>query len=159
MFIMSNCTKLYDFNIIQNLLDILYFACPRRYHVHSQKSRAHRWERDKNTQNTQTEWRYRLEMKGWTALAMPYRTGAFVHGINTIILYNLCGTVGLRWSARDNGTYIARIQTFLHEKRGFSVDANEISSAENCVFDRLSKSMDGIATIHSMAKTRTPIIL
>lgn len=56
---------------------------------------------------------------------------------------------------RDNATTITRLQKFLREKRGFSVERCESTGANNCLFDALSKSMNGVSVIDSMAKTRT----
>ena len=56
---------------------------------------------------------------------------------------------------RDNATSITRLQKFLREKRGFSVELCKSTGANNCLFDALSKSMNGVSVIDSMAKTRT----
>ena len=57
---------------------------------------------------------------------------------------------------RDNATCIARLQNFLPDKRGFSIERCESSGANNCLFDALSKGMHGISVIDSMAKTQSP---
>ena len=60
---------------------------------------------------------------------------------------------------RDNATTITRLQRFLREKRRFSVERCESTGANNCLFDALSKSMNGVSVIDSMAKTRTSMPL
>ena len=59
-----------------------------------------RWNRDKTTQNTQTEQRYRLEMKESTKVTIANRTSALVHGKNMINLNNGWALLGFCWSAK-----------------------------------------------------------
>ena len=56
---------------------------------------------------------------------------------------------------RDNAICTAWLPNNLRAKRGFSVEHYEIVGANNCLFDALSKSMNGVSVIDSMAKTRT----
>ena len=60
---------------------------------------------------------------------------------------------------RDNAICTAWLPKKLRAKRGFSVEHYEIVGANNCLFDAVRKSMNGISVIDSIAKTRmsTPI--
>ena len=124
--------------IIRLLAWCCALGCPRCWHVHSQKSCAHRWERDKSKKNMQTKRSYRLEMEEWE-VTIACSTGTFIHGVHTI----MCDKVRF-WNStgvqRDNSTCIARLRNFLREKHGFSVERCETSGANNCLFDALSKT-------------------